>query len=76
MAETRAGGKPPERPSYSTPYARDGIKVVVEVDAQGIDEALEKARELIGVLEKIDGLTGRIVRDITKINEYALGRRI
>lgn len=48
----------------------------ISVDTKDLDKSLEKARELLGVLQKIDGLTGRITRDIDKINRYALGKQI
>lgn len=48
----------------------------ISVDRTDLDETLEKAKELVGVLQKIDGLTDRITRDIDKINRYALGNQI
>ena len=48
----------------------------VSVDTEGLEEALAKSHELVGILQKIDGLTGRIARDIDKINRYALGKSI
>ncbi|WP_410495047.1 hypothetical protein QTL86_03355 [Cellulosilyticum sp. ST5] len=52
------------------------IQVKVEVDTTELDEAMNKLHELNGILQHIDGLTGRIKRDLTDINRYGNGGRL
>lgn len=80
--ETKPGNGIPDRPPHNIPMPK--VKepketvsgITIDVDCKGIDEALVKARELVGVLQKIDGLTGRIKRDLLDIDRYAVGGRL
>lgn len=53
-----------------------GVHMKVEVDTTEIDEAMKKLESLCSMATKIDGLTGRIKRDLTSINRYATNRNL
>lgn len=73
--ETNAGKNIPPKPSYNTPSKNKGIELKVKIDTSEIDVAIEKVGQLKYMLEKIDGLTGRIKRDLSDINRYGNGGR-
>lgn len=52
------------------------MQVKVEVDTTELDVAMNKLQEFNGILQHIDGLTGRIKRDILDINRYAVSGRL
>lgn len=52
------------------------MQVKVEVDTTDLDAAMNKLQDLNGILQHIDGLTGRIKRDLTDINRYGNGGRL
>lgn len=52
------------------------MQVKVEVDTTEVEAAKKNLQELKGILQHIDGLTGRIKRDLLDIDRYAVGGRL